>query len=438
MINFFAHQAQALELTKNRNRVAYFHDMGLGKTFTGAEKMVRLGATINLVICQKSKIQDWVEHFEKYYAYPGNLETGCNPYHVIDLTTWKREDFQNDDKFVTSPLTVGQRIYVINYELAWRRKELLELQDFTLMLDESSLIQNRKAKQTKFILKLQPTNVILLSGTPTAGKYENLWTQAHLLGWNISERLFQNQYVNYKKMKLFNGQYINVVDKGNPYKNVERLKEKFREHGAVFLKTEECFDLPEQNFIEIKVSNSKEYRRFMKDSIVQVADCELVGDTNLTKRLYARQLCGIYSKDKLSAFRDLVESTNDRLIVFYNFTEELKKMESVLPPDRPYDIINGKMKTLNAYENHSDAVVFVQYQAGAMGLNLQKANKIVYFSPPERCELWMQSQKRIHRIGQEKPCYYYKLVCKNSVEEQIYRALERGVDFTDELFRKGE
>lgn len=421
MINFFAHQTQALELTKNSNRVAYFHDMGLGKTFTGAEKMVRLGAKMNLLICQKSKIQDWAEHFLEHYS----------TVYVYNLTKKSEmELFFTDRNF--SP-----KVGIINYELAWRRKELLDLHNFTLMLDESSLIQNRKAKQTKFILKLQPSNVILLSGTPTAGKYENLWTQAHLLGWNISERLFQNQYVNYKKMKLFNGQYINVVDKGNPYKNVERLKEKFREHGAVFLKTEECFDLPEQNFIEIKVSNSKEYRKFMKDSIVQVADCELVGDTNLTKRLYARQLCGIYSKDKLSAFRDLVESTNDRLIVFYNFTEELNKMESVLPLDRPYDIINGRMKTLDAYENHLDAVVFVQYQAGAMGLNLQKANKIVYFSPPERCELWMQSQKRIHRIGQKKPCYYYKLICKNSVEEQIYRALERGVDFTDELFRKG-
>lgn len=422
MIKFFAHQAQALELTKNCNKVAYFHDMGLGKTFTGAEKMVRLGAKMNLLICQKSKIQDWASHFKEHYP---------------EIVVWNLTNKKEFDNFKLFCVEGYIHVAIINYELAWRRKQLLELQDFTLMLDESSLIQNRKAKQTKFILKLQPANVILLSGTPTAGKYENLWTQAHLLGWNISERLFQNQYVNWLKMKLFSGQYISVVDKENPYKNVERLKEKFREHGAVFLKTEECFDLPEQTFIEIKVSNSKEYRKFMKDSIVQLADCELVGDTNLTKRLYARQLCGIYSKDKLSAFRDLAESTNDRLIVFYNFTDELKQMESVLPLDRPYDIINGKMKTLNAYENHSDAVVFVQYQAGAMGLNLQKANKIVYFSPPERCELWMQSQKRIHRIGQEKPCYYYKLVCKNSVEEQIYRALERGVDFTDELFRKG-
>ena len=36
-------------------------------------------------------------------------------------------------------LSQGQRFFivgVINYELAWRRKELLDLYDFTLMLDE--------------------------------------------------------------------------------------------------------------------------------------------------------------------------------------------------------------------------------------------------------------------------------------------------------------
>lgn len=65
-------------------------------------------------------------------------------------------------------------IGIINYELAFRRPELSKLSDFTLMLDESSLIQNETAKRSKFILKkLNPSNVILLSGTPTSGKYEN-------------------------------------------------------------------------------------------------------------------------------------------------------------------------------------------------------------------------------------------------------------------------
>jgi SNF2 family DNA or RNA helicase len=65
------------------------------------------------------------------------------------------------------------------------------------MLDESSLIQNEQAKRSKFILKLKANNVILLSGTPTGGKYENLWSQIQLLGWNISKKMFYNHYVNY-------------------------------------------------------------------------------------------------------------------------------------------------------------------------------------------------------------------------------------------------
>ena len=59
--------------------------MGLGKTFTGAEKMMRLNAKVNLVICQKSKIEDWVEHFVIYYE---NKEDAM----IYDLTKWSKED----------------------------------------------------------------------------------------------------------------------------------------------------------------------------------------------------------------------------------------------------------------------------------------------------------------------------------------------------------
>jgi len=34
-------------------------------------------------------------------------------------------------------------------------------------------------------------------------------------------------------------------------------------------------------------------------------------------------LCGHYNKEKLDALKDLFDSTEDRLIVFYNFDEEL-------------------------------------------------------------------------------------------------------------------
>lgn len=414
MIELYPHQKEALDHTKGLNRVAYFYDMGLGKTFIGSEKMKELGARTNLLICQKSKIKDWIEHFETYY--PG-VKT-------IDLT-------KNMDAFI---LDYKHRVGIINYELAWRRPELLRLGQFTLMLDESSLIQNDKAKQTKFIMKMDPTNVILLSGTPCSGKYENLWSQARLLGWDIKKSVYESQFINFDLLYL-GPRKVRVVSKKEPYKNIERLKSKLRQHGAIFKKTEEVLNLPEQRFIDIKCKSTPSYTRFLKDKVVTIDGIELVGDTTLTARLYARMLASQYNLNKLERLKELIESTNDRLIIFYNFTEELEKIKTVTG-DRPLSIVNGKTKDLLAYEQYDDSITIVQYQAGAKGLNLQKANKIIYFSPTEKCEDWMQSIKRIHRIGQKTTCTYYKLIAQNTVDQAIYKALERGEDYTNELFKE--
>ncbi len=71
-----------------------------------------------------------------------------------------------------------------------------------------------------------------------------------------------------------------------------------------------------------------------------------------------------------------------------------------------------------------------------MGLNLQKANKILFYSLPERSDLFEQSKKRIHRIGQKNPCTYYIMKTEGSIEENIHRALLMKKDYTDELFRE--
>lgn len=433
MLKLYPHQIKVLDKTAGLNRCAYYLDMGLGKTFVGAEKMIQLGNKINLVICQKSKIDDWIEHFRIVPNTDGFLMDD-----VFDLTDKKQ--FELFTKMTSMKVFPPRYMFVgvINYELAWRRQELAELKDFTLMLDESSLIQNEEAKQSEFILKkLHPDNVILLSGTPVSGKYENLWSQCQLLGWNINRQIYDRQYINWTTIDVA-GVPHKIVDKSDPYKNVDRLKRKLWEHGAVFMKTEECFELPEQTFIKNYVSTSKEYKRFKQTGYVCVDDIELIADTSLTKRLYMRQLCSTYSREKLKAFEDLLESTNDRLIVFYNFTCELEELLAIVcEREIPHSIVNGIDKDLYSYERYDNSVTFVQYQAGAMGLNLQKANKIIYYSLPERSDLFEQSKKRIHRIGQTQPCFYYVMLCRNSIEEDIYEALEEKRDYTDELFRKG-
>lgn len=423
-VNLFPHQVKALDETKQFNRVGYFLDMGLGKTFVGSEKLISLnqGQAKHLLVCQKSKIDDWRSHFAEHYA------DSISAYDLTDKKQWK--------DFWENPCGFRYQLGIINYELSFRRSELLNLEHFTLMLDESSLITNPSAKRTKFIDKLHPDNVILLSGTPTGGKYEKLWSQLHLLGWGISKDLFYKQYVVTEWIEDDSGFKIPVI---TGYKNVDRLKQKLKQYGCIFMKTEEVFDLPEQINIPIMVSNTKEFRYFMRNSIVTVEDKELIGDTALTKRMYARQLCGQYSKAKLAAFQSLVESTDDRLIVFYNFNEELFRMKEIVEQlEKPISIVNGSTKDLNAYENQNDSVTFVQYQAGAKGLNLQKANKIIYFTLPQNPEDFEQSKKRIHRIGQKNNCFYYFLMVKNSVEEMILETLKMRKEFDDELFKKYE
>lgn len=319
-MKLYQHQIDSLRQTERFNRVAYFHDMGLGKTYTGSEKAVSFGDPI-LIICQKSKVQDWIDHFRQNYPYPW--------WRCFDLT-----DKKGFDGFMTTKCGVG----VINYELTFRRRDLLKLRDFTLLLDESSMITNPVAKRTQFVHALVPKNVILLSGTPTGGKYEKLWSQLRLLGWNISKDLFWQQYVVTEWIEDRSGFKMQVV---RGYKNVDRLKFKLKQHGCVFLKTDEVFDLPEQTWIPVTVPNIPQYRAFMRNSVVTMPNgTELVGDRTLTKRMYARQLCGQYSTAKLDAFRDLVQSTEDRLIVFYNFTAELALLEAIaIELQRPFSLL---------------------------------------------------------------------------------------------------
>ena len=410
-MNLFDFQKKGLKLVEGKDRVAFYWEMGTGKTFVGSEKMWSFNNKINLIVCQKSKVRDWVEHMTAHYS--GD---------IYDLTNKKQFDLFLQNLNGTA---------VINYDLLHRRPILQGLSDFTLMLDESQYIANESARRTKFVLRMRPKNVVLLSGTPVSGKYEQLWSQCRLLGWKITKNEFWRNYVVSRDWSPVEGMFPIKIVVG--YKNVDDLKFMLRRHGATFLKTEEVIDLPEQVFNTVSVKLNKPYKDFQKNKIVDVDGETFVGDTTLTSLLYSRILCGAYNKDKLDAFKDLIESTGSRVVVFYNFNKELEALKKIVA-DRPRSIVNGETRDLTAFREHDDGIALCQYQAAAEGLNLQEANHIVYFSPPLSSAKFEQSKKRIHRIGQSKTCFYYYLVAKGSVEEKIYDSLAKGKDYTEKLF----
>lgn len=416
MVNLYPHQKQALDNTKGLNKVAYYLDMGLGKTFVSTEKMVQLGKDVNVIVCQKSKIDDWVEHIKENYPR----------YNVIE---YKKQELSNLNN-LNNPVVI-----VVNYDLIWRREEFNKLKSFTLILDESSYIKNETSKRSKFIMKLNFENIIMLSGTPVAGKYEELYSQIKLLGWKITKKKYWETYIEYFEMDINGFPQKKVTG----YKNVHRLKRKLREHGAVFMKSDNVLKLPNQIHTIEKVKTTSDYKRFKKDRLLVKDDLELVGDNTLTRMLYLRQLASMYNKNKVDKLKELLESTDDRIIIFYNFKYEYELIKELCNKlNKPVSTVNGTIKDLSNYNSKENTVTLCQYQSAAMGINLQKCNKIIYFSLTLSSELFEQSKKRTHRIGQEKTCFYWYLITEKSIDEKIYKTLQERKDYTDKLFEEDE
>lgn len=410
-IKLYAHQQKALDMTEQHNKVAYYLDMGLGKTFVGSEKLWELNTPYNLVICQKSKIIDWYIHFKDYYS---------DDYEIIIFDKQRIENIKPNS------------ILIINYEKAIARPELKKLKKFTLLLDESQYIKNPKSKRTKLIVnELNPDNIILLSGTPIDGKYEELITQIHLLGWKIKESMFLSHYTNRQWDE--NEMKYKIIG----YKNIDRLKKKLRQYGCVFMKTEEVFDLPTQTNIFLKSKKTKEYDEFIKEGIVTLSDRKLIAETASVGNMNARLLCTAFNQNKLVMLKELIESTEDRLIIFYQYNLEKEAIENIVDElSKPISYINGEIVDKKSYENCKNSVTLVQYQSGSFGHNLQKANKIIFFGLPNRVSYFEQSKKRTHRIGQERPCFYYYMLTLGTYEWKNYQTLVDGKDYNDELFKE--
>lgn len=377
-------------------------------------------ATRNLIVCQLSKVADWVEHMRKYYDVP-----------VYDLTKSQTCKTTQIDSFIKDK---RRCIAVINYDRIWRRPKLTAIKNMAVIFDESSMLKHDTSKRTKAILKMTFSAVVLLSGTPMGGKYEQLLSQCRLLGWKIPKQLFYDRFVIFREVPVQNTIFPVQIIVG--YKRIPELKAKLRELGCHFLRTEDVLDLPEQNFQTIYVPVNKEYKEFMANFILEIDGKEWVGDNPLTRLNYCRMLCGSYNEAKLKTTEDLLRSTEERMVIFYAYRRDFDVLKALCEKlDKPVSVVNGDAKDLTAYETKENAVVLCQHMAAAKGLNLQKACRMIVFNPTTQGEDHMQMLKRIHRIGQKHPCFYYFLCAKGSVEEDIYRALARKEDYTLDLFK---
>jgi len=136
----------------------------------------------------------------------------------------------------------------------------------------------------------------------------------------------------------------------------------------------------------------------------------------------------------------LAESTEENIVVFYNFTKEKEDLIKVMKKlkKKIYEVSGQKsdIPTKNDWSDIKNSVTIVQYQAGSAGIELQYANVVVFYSLTYSYQDYEQALGRCYRNGQDKKVTAYRFMAKDTIEMAIFGALRNKKDFNEKLFRK--
>jgi len=134
---------------------------------------------------------------------------------------------------------------------------------------------------------------------------------------------------------------------------------------------------------------------------------------------------------KEDALAELIDGLPPRepLVVFCRFRADIDSVHSACKrlgvESRE---LSGTRHELEEWKAGGGQVIAVQIQAGGAGVDLTRACYVAYYSLGYSLGDYLQSRARAHRPGQLRHVTYFHLVVNHSIDQKVYRALERRQD----------
>lgn len=410
-------------------------DMGLGKSFISLE-LIRYfkehGIIPALVICPLILIKNaWFNDVNKFY----------NDLKIISLR----------DAKLGIPL--GYDIYCINYEMLPKWIEQLKAFGFKiLVIDESSRIKDNRRKVTKNVLNLGK-NIpykYCLSGTPAPNNEMEYHGQIKLVGAT------EDNFYKWRSKWFYQTGFM-----GYDWKLRRSLKEQFYEQfkeKAIFLKKEQCLNLPEKIFISFQVDLSQEEKDtydLMKVEVIRLLNDECLTITNALSIISKlRQVVSGFcyregetiweakKPSKIEVLDELLEEINpQQVIIGIQFDEEKKHIFKHFSDIYKIGFVTGKEsnkekdQAIKNFINGNTQILVGNLKSLSHGLTFVNCNYFIYYSRSFSYEEYNQSQDRIHREGQTKKCFYYVLHTDTWIDQRINGVLEGKEKLSLELLR---
>ena len=444
-------QEEAINFIRSHPAAMLDFDMGTGKTRIVIDAMFELSEVrLVLVLCPKAVVPVWRTNLEKFAM---KKEWDCWDLQSGTVTR-KAESLR---KFLGAYKTpTCRRFVVVNYESAWRA-DLGKLLQTTVwdavVLDESHRVKAAGSKISRFVAKLgrYTARRLCLSGTPMAHSPLDVYGQYRFL----DPKIFGTNYGNFLQQYAILGGPEKRFVVG--YKNQQELITKFRSIAVTCRMSDvrERLKLPEVlpdvvHHVDLPPASRKILRGLERDMIAACEAGVVVANNVLVKLLRCLQLTSGFcmtesapgapeevtelNHAKAEMLASILEDVGaDPVVVFATFRHDLDTIRDVAQKvGREAYELSGRVNELEAWQmTEGGAVLVVQIQAGAEGVDMTRANHAVYFSLPHSLALYNQSRARLYRPGQTRPVSFMHIIAAGTVDEGVYRALERKEDIIE-------
>ena len=423
------YQKDIVNKALNHEGYGIFMDTGTGKTVCALEIAKHLGKT--LVLCPLSVIETaWIDDCHKFY--PDLKIVNC----------WGENRKQR-----YKALETNSDVYVMNYEsFKILKNEIAKMNFECMIVDESSAMKNMTAQITSEILSM--IDIIprryVLSGTPNPNSNLELFPQMKF----VLPDLFGSSFYGWQATYFHQ-------DMTDPHKWYQTQEDKERlfsrlSEGSVFLKKEECIDLPPKIFQIREYTMCKKQEEYYMDMVNNIRDnINQWSKFEFTAKLMKLReiLSGfvINKDDTISEFKSsktevlkqaIEEIGSKPIIVWCQFQYEIETLAKELDGVALTSKTKDRNQIIRDFKDNKIHLLFTHPKLLGKGLTFTNCTYNIYYSVSFSYEEFAQSQDRIHRIGQDNRCTYIILQAKNTIDETIYKCLRRKKNVVDELYLK--
>ena len=458
----YAHQTTALEKSWNKKVFAYFMEMGTGKTKVAIDNIAMLydNGKINgvLIIAPKGVYKNWYSQ-----EIPIHLVDHIQPKTVL----WQAMINQKQQKLLDTLFETGNDLHILimNVEAFSTKKgvdfaaRFLNSHNTYMAIDESTTIKNPGAKRTKSIVALGQYAKYrrILTGSPVTKSPLDLYKQCEFLDEYLLDHssyyTFRTRYAVMRKAH-FNGRSVEIVV---GYKNLGELSDKIKPFSYRVLK-DDCLDLPKKTFmkriITLTAEQEKVYKQMKEMALAQLNGKLLTTANALSQLMRLHQItCGhfkandgsiqIVKNNRLSELINLLDEVEGKAVIWAHYQYDVQTIIEAIKKEYGDDSVvdyYGKTPNDERQDNIKKFQEDPRYRflvgtpaTGGYGITLTAASTMIYYSNGYDLEKRQQSEARIDRIGQTKPMTYVDIICEDTVDERIVKALRKKINIATEI-----